>query len=445
MKRSPMLSMCLLVCINVSSCDSNGDRRGSGHDNEKETMAASKAHPEKQVRSNSSVATRTNEGDVATIWDGYVGEDRINALFAWFKNNPSSISVRIKDFALEMQDTAVAEALGECCGRTADDAWLAWIQDHFDGEYRSMARIGFIVGLAGASPEQLVSLLAALPQGEEKERMYGVAIIELCKSRPTLSEDLMSQWIQDSSGSKFNQQKPILLKAISEMLRQYNPADIEDILFGNLVLSLGERFGGEIAAIIAAKDPMLALRWSKGLNDGMQSSDGITSALRAQLLQQGDAAVMQTIDTCKFKYMPRANMIEAVLNMKVKDDPEAAAKWVEGLPTASDPMNSSYYYSLTSKWYEQDGMAASKWVARLAPGEGRDTAVIALVNAVVKSDLKSAITWGAEIQDSRLRQNLWNITIRSRYPPEQIKQVIQTMGSSLKFSEADLHALTNDK
>jgi len=218
------------------------------------------------------------------------------------------------------------------------------------------------------------------------------------------------------------------------------PKELEKILFQERFIKLGNDSGGGIAGLIAARDPLLAVRWSLALQSLLERQGAIVSVLGYQMDHQGDAAAMRTIELAA-KAIPRKNLLRAVVDIKAREDPVLAAAWIRQQP--DDKPNRELYTTLVGVWYQQDGIAASSWVGQLPPGKGRDSAAQALVLAVQESDVSSAISWGAAIQDDDMRQRTLS-QIKSHQSVEQIRQTIQALGSSVKLSEADLEVLLND-
>ena len=275
--------------------------------------------------------------------------------------------------------------------------------------------------------------------GDVRERCMGSVILALCKAGDPDYEDMMFQWIENSSRKGWGR-NPVVIEAIREILARHQQSDIHDILFQERFINLGNDSGGGLAALIAEKDPSLAIQWSMSLKSLRERQEGVVAVLRFHMSHQDDAAAMTTIElVCK--EIPRLNLLHEIVRFKAREEPIQAAKWLEDQPDTK--YKHELYANLTRIWYDQDGIAASSWVGTLSPGDNRDAAAQALVNEVVKFDIKSAIAWGSEIQNAYMRQQAFRQI--ARMPSAQIKQTIQTMGHSLKFSKADLNALMSNE
>lgn len=83
-----------------------------------------------------------------------------------------------------------------------------------------------------------------------------------------------------------------------------------------------------------------------------------------------------------------------------KADPEAAARWVEGLQADQGAMASAG--GVAAGWAGYDETAASGWVNHLPPGQARDGAAAGLADTLAGMDAEAAWQWAASVSDVEL-------------------------------------------
>jgi hypothetical protein len=103
----------------------------------------------------------------------------------------------------------------------------------------------------------------------------------------------------------------------------------------------------------------------------------------------------------------RNHTLRNILKTLSASDPAKAATLLSQAPlpeTSIDPNNTTG--SIMASWVLQDPQAASQWANSLPVGNTRDSAVEALVSAVVENDPKSAVAWADTMTDPTTRGNL---------------------------------------
>lgn len=100
-------------------------------------------------------------------------------------------------------------------------------------------------------------------------------------------------------------------------------------------------------------------------------------------------------------YIRGLGSVTMVTAFKAQEDPLLAARFLESLPP--NKINSRYYAYLAGQWYQQDGLAASKWVSELPTGREKDTAIMILTSEIAAGDPATARTWAESISDEFLR------------------------------------------
>ena len=86
-----------------------------------------------------------------------------------------------------------------------------------------------------------------------------------------------------------------------------------------------------------------------------------------------------------------------------QEDPEAAGKWVAGLPDGNVKTNA--INSMMSAWTRDDFEGATQWLDTLPDGKTRDSGVQAVINAITNSDSPTAFEWANTISDDNQRAN----------------------------------------
>ncbi|HTB63176.1 MAG TPA: hypothetical protein VK737_06270 [Opitutales bacterium] len=103
----------------------------------------------------------------------------------------------------------------------------------------------------------------------------------------------------------------------------------------------------------------------------------------------------------------RNHTLRNILKTLSASDPAKAATLLSQAPlpeTSIDPNNTTG--SIMGSWVMQDPQAASQWANTLPAGNTRDSAVVALVSAVVENDPKSAVAWADTMADPTIRGTL---------------------------------------
>jgi hypothetical protein len=93
----------------------------------------------------------------------------------------------------------------------------------------------------------------------------------------------------------------------------------------------------------------------------------------------------------------------------VREDPEAAGKWIAGLPDGNIKTNA--IGSMMSAWTQDDFEGATKWIDTLPDGKARDTGVQSIVSATSNSDAPTAFEWANTISDDNQRENALSTVI----------------------------------
>ena len=114
---------------------------------------------------------------------------------------------------------------------------------------------------------------------------------------------------------------------------------------------------------------------------------------------------------------------------------------------ASDGSKLAASNSLASKWVVSDPQAAAKWVSGLPSGPIRHEATRALTNAWLKQDPQSASIWAFQEAEFYGDYDLLNETIRtfSKQSPEDAEAIVREMVIADHSSGAGVDAHKRDR
>jgi hypothetical protein len=96
-----------------------------------------------------------------------------------------------------------------------------------------------------------------------------------------------------------------------------------------------------------------------------------------------------------------AKLIASIAAARGKDDPAAAALWLDSLPPDTD--TTMAIKPVLEKWVDLDASAAASWVEAQPAGPRRETALEAYTRAAAELDPAAAGEWAATIADRQAR------------------------------------------
>lgn len=420
-----------LTILTPISCNRDHSQVTDANANSAETRVATKHH----VRN----SLQKSKLDMATIMEMAPGDARDDELFRLLVSDTDFIATFLVGRALDKDDESIARTLGKCLGKLGDDAWVDWLSEKLSGKLLSASRVGYVEGLAGTDIVVAIEFIKNSPSKEERDRLKAVVLLQLSKTDSFRLDDVISIYGNDFGNSDWLQQ-PIVLESMRNLLKNLNSTELGKTVFEEQFKALGNFSSRRLSAIIAEKDPKLALLWSLSLKDSAKEN-GITGVLEYQMTHQGDTAMLATIDEAS-KAIPRLNLMSTAVLLKCKENPESAAKWVQSLPSTA--MNNRLYSDVTLFWYLQDESAVSSWASQLPPGEARDEAARTIVLKVMEKDLGSAIQWTTAIQDEKKR-SIALMRIKAVQTHENILNFVNERGDSLGLSVSELNYLQSEQ
>ena len=131
-----------------------------------------------------------------------------------------------------------------------------------------------------------------------------------------------------------------------------------------------------------------------------------------------------------------AGVAVAIASARAKDDPAAAAAWLDALPENLNTVPA--VAPIVGKWIERDAAAAASWVEAQPAGARRDAAVNAYTLAATEFDPAAAGAWAATISDPATRQKAAEFVFRemNRRDPRAARQFLRTLpGADPAWSE----------
>ena len=131
-----------------------------------------------------------------------------------------------------------------------------------------------------------------------------------------------------------------------------------------------------------------------------------------------------------------AGVAVAIASARAKEDPAAAAAWLDTLPAALDTVKA--VAPIIGKWIERDPAAAASWVEAQPAGARRDAAVNAYTLAATELDPAAAGEWAATITDPATRAKAAEFVFREmnrRDPPAARKFLRALPGADPAWSE----------
>ena len=96
-----------------------------------------------------------------------------------------------------------------------------------------------------------------------------------------------------------------------------------------------------------------------------------------------------------------AGVAVAIASARAKDDPAAAAAWLDSLPAELDTAKA--IAPIIGNWIERDAAAAARWAEAQPTGARRDAAMDGYTRAVTELDPAAAGAWAAAIADPAAR------------------------------------------
>src|SRR4029077_20197345 len=100
--------------------------------------------------------------------------------------------------------------------------------------------------------------------------------------------------------------------------------------------------------------------------------------------------------------------IIAIAQRWVQQTPEAAAEWAASFPEG--PLRATTLEETIKLWSDQNLEKPGNWLNQLAPGLGRDTAVVAYVSKLAPQFPELAGKWAGIVSDPALRQQMARIS-----------------------------------
>ena len=131
-----------------------------------------------------------------------------------------------------------------------------------------------------------------------------------------------------------------------------------------------------------------------------------------------------------------AGVAVAIASARAKDDPAAAAAWLDSLPAELDA--SKAIAPVIVKWIEHDAAAAARWVETQPAGARRDAALNGYTLAATELDPAAAGEWAATITDPATRAKAAEFVFREmnrRDPPAARKFLRALPGADPAWSE----------
>jgi hypothetical protein len=111
-----------------------------------------------------------------------------------------------------------------------------------------------------------------------------------------------------------------------------------------------------------------------------------------------------SLDTIDDKNVRNALIVQSAISVS-NSNPERAAEELRSVYSANEKVDVSAISGVVTRWMSRDSLEASKWIKSLDPGPFRDSAVVPLINNILKieSDLPSAASWANTISDPEER------------------------------------------
>ncbi len=391
-------------------------------------------------------------------------ENRVARAFAAAARNNLTA---MREAALTMEGRARIEALGgvaEAWAERDPSAALDWVQSLDSSQDRSRALRHLLVGWASSDPVAALEHVEIAPPGgvgmhehSTAEAVLGVAAktdfettLAWLAENPDkftdkqisgLNNPLQERLVADVSGTlamiRDHGAQPLLLKTLERLLMNEAAGRREDVwnwaraeppsaFTSNLKRELARHFMTEDSdnaitlarALIADGDleaislPLLANIVVKHPSDMVRYDDVFQyapqdvrdDAIMWALTRDGGPDLSHEDWLGWVDQLPNEKRARSVMKRAadlVSADPDNAIRWANSLPEADQP---KAYEGLTMRWSKADSYETSQWIATLPPGAARDSATVALVNAVSASEPDSGWEWAQTILEPTQRE-----------------------------------------
>ena len=223
-----------------------------------------------------------------------------------------------------------------------------------------------MTGWAAANPNEVMSLLANLPQelARSREMLEGALVAGVADTDRNLATDIVMDF-----AAQGNERASRYLNIVAgEMIRA---GGVED-----------------------------ASAWSESLPDGPLKGSAMDQIANAYVNRDPEAAAAWAAQFADQEYAAR--VIEEVGDEWAERSPAEAVNWLESLPAGSG--QTSGLYSAFGEWAERDAVAAGTYLNDMPLSPQRDAAVSGFVREHARRDPSTAIAWADSISDPNMRE-----------------------------------------
>ncbi len=177
----------------------------------------------------------------------------------------------------------------------------------------------------------------------------------------------------------------------------------------------------------AGADPRALLVAAEAKPPGMERNSALYSALMQTAVKDPQGAWDYAQNLPDDGTDLRLNTLKGILKTWATQDPaQAAAKLATLSLVEKSASQDNVSAVIAERWLKQDPEAASKWVDTLPPGNARDSAVMAVVETASQNDLPTAFNWTTTMSDPAKRGSLITGIVRqwARTDPEAATQAV---------------------
>jgi hypothetical protein len=265
---------------------------------------------------------------------------------------------------------------------------------------REKLQSGMLQSLAYSDPARALEIYQSLPPNKTESHSIYTIFSYLARQDPEalLKFSLASESPQEQS------------QGVSQAFGQLALNDPQAASRRLAALPPGPLYDGALASVTSAwaqADPDAARSWVDTLT-GESKTRALNALIPAMVGNAPEAAAGMIGNLLASTQQDADGELSSVASQLsqswVREDPEAAGKWISGLPDGN--VKSSAISSMVYSWVREDFDGAAKWIDTLPDGQARDSGVQALVSGTDDKDPSTAFAWAATIGNESQRLSL---------------------------------------
>lgn len=363
---------------------------------------ASKARPTltaRQIAEQRDAPVLTSNVDVASAWENAMNEADADRRAAGLlklarQARPSDLPVLLElverldepEFRFELSRVLLAK-----WGRLDPAAAMAYAQSYQFDPHRALELMAAVLKeWASAAPTSAIAWFATLEASERFRRIYSALAEALTDQSPERIHEMAGPITEETARAR-------LCEAVVERWKESKPAAAAQLIMKLTGGQSASDLLGQVLPHWSRADLKAAVRWAEQLPPNSTR----TAALIHLSYAWVEANPAEAATFARDLGADHGPFLAAVIGGWTRQDPKAAATWVQQLPAS--PTRDSALASLSATWAEQDPSSAFGFALGLPLGGAQQEAVISILSAWAAKDPGTAARWLLTLPEGRPR------------------------------------------